>query len=114
MTDCIFCKIANGEAPATIRYEDEELIAFDDINPKAPTHVLIVPRDHIESTLELSPQEDELMGKMIRVAVKIAQKEGVAESGFKLIINTGKDSGQLVDHLHLHLIGGKTFNRLET
>jgi histidine triad (HIT) family protein len=112
MADCVFCKIAKGEAPATIRYQDEEVIAFDDINPKAPVHVLIVPKDHIESSLDLTSEDDELVGKMTRVAVKIARKEGITDSGFKLIINTGQDAGQLVDHLHLHLLGGKTLNRL--
>jgi len=112
MADCIFCKISNGEAPATIRYEDEEIVAFDDINPKAPIHVLIVSREHIESTLELTANEDELVGKMVRVATSIARKEGIDEEGFKLVINTGKNAGQLVDHLHLHLLGGKTLNRL--
>jgi histidine triad (HIT) family protein len=113
MADCIFCKIAKGEAPATIRYEDEEVIAFDDINPKAPIHVLIVPREHIESTLDLTSDHDELTGKMIRVAANLAKKMKIADSGYKIIINTGRDSGQLVDHLHLHLLGGKTLERLE-
>lgn len=112
MADCVFCKIAKGEAPATIRYQDDEIIAFDDINPKAPVHVLIVPKDHIESSLDLTSEDDELVGKMTRVAVKIARKEGLTDSGFKMIINTGQDAGQLVDHLHLHLLGGKTLNRL--
>lgn len=112
MADCIFCKIAGGEAPATIRYEDEEVVAFDDINPKAPVHVLVIPREHIESSLDLTADEDELVGKMVRVATRIASKEGIDEDGFKLVINTGKNAGQLVDHLHLHLLGGKTLNRL--
>jgi len=113
MSKCIFCQIANGEAPANIRYEDEEMVAFDDINPKAPVHVLVVPKDHLDSTLDLSDSDDELVGKMVRVAVDLADKLKIASSGFKIIINTGKDSGQLVDHLHLHLIGGKALERLE-
>lgn len=113
MQGCIFCKIAQGEAPATIRYEDNEIIAFDDINPKAPVHILIVPKEHLESTLDLTDKDDELVGKIIRVAARLAEKMAIANRGYKIIINTGKDAGQLVDHLHCHLLGGKTLERLE-
>ena len=113
MSDCVFCKITKGEAPATIRYEDDDIIAFDDINPKAPVHVLIVPKEHIESTRELTEKYDEMVGKMVRTAPYIAEKLDIIDSGYKLIINTGKEAGQLVDHLHIHLLGGKTLERLE-
>ncbi len=113
MAKCIFCQVANGEAPANIRYEDDLIIAFDDINPKAPVHVLVIPKKHIESSKELTEREDRLIGQMIRVAVRVAEKTEIADSGFKLVVNTGKDSGQLVDHLHLHLLGGKALERLE-
>jgi histidine triad (HIT) family protein len=113
MTKCIFCKVARGEAPANLRYEDDEIVAFDDINPKAPVHVLVIPKKHLQSTRDLSEKEDELVGRMIRVAVRVAEKTNILDSGYKIIINTGRDSGQLVDHLHLHLLGGKTLERLE-
>jgi len=113
MAKCIFCQVANGEAPANLRYEDDQIVAFDDINPKAPVHVLIIPKKHIESSLDLAEEEDELVGRMVRVAVRVAEKMKIADSGFKIVINTGRDSGQLIDHLHLHLLGGKTLERLE-
>jgi len=105
--NCIFCKIANRELPATIVYEDEKVIAFKDINPIAPIHYLIIPKKHIASINQLEPQDRELMGDMLLAAQKIAKKEGIADSGYRLVFNVGRDSGQMVDHLHLHLLGGK-------
>lgn len=103
---CIFCKIANKEIPANIVYEDDKFIAFKDINPKAPIHFLIVPKKHILSVDHLEIQDKELMGKLFLVAQKIARKQGVAKSGYKLVFNVGKGGGQLINHLHLHLLGG--------
>ena len=102
MTDCIFCKIANHKIPSEIVFEDAELIAFRDINPKAKVHILIIPKQHIESVETLTLNDTELMGKMILKARELANKEDL-NSGYRLILNTGKDSGAEVLHLHLHL-----------
>ena len=102
--DCIFCKIANKELPAKIVFADENFVAFDDINPKAPVHILIVPRRHIFSVDHLEREDKELIGEMILTAQKIAKEQHLA--GYKLQINVGRGGGQLVDHLHLHLLSG--------
>jgi histidine triad (HIT) family protein len=96
-----------GEVPSDIVYEDEDLVAFRDIAPQAPTHVLIVPRTHIRSVMELTEGQEELAGRFMVVAKKLAEREGIAESGYRLVINCGPDGGQLVSHLHVHLIGGR-------
>lgn len=106
MTDCIFCKIIAGEIPSSWLYQDEEVTAFRDINPVAPTHILIVPNRHIVSVNDLSASDERLVGRMFTVARQLAEEQGIHESGYRLIINTGKDGGQEVLHLHLHLIGG--------
>lgn len=105
--DCIFCKIVKKEIPSKILYEDERVIAFEDIKPVAPVHVLIIPKTHIPSVDHLEAKNKELVGELILVAQKIARKQGVADSGYRLVFNIGKDAGQTVDHLHLHLIGGE-------
>jgi histidine triad (HIT) family protein len=105
--DCIFCKIAAGEIPSEILYQDEEVIAFRDINPIAPTHLLIVSRKHIPSLVHLTESEIPLIGHMTKVANQLAKEQGVAESGFRLVINCGEQGGQLVPHLHMHLLGGR-------
>lgn len=107
MTDCIFCKIIAGEIPSATVYEDETVTAFRDINPVAPTHILIIPNKHIASVNDLTAQDETLIGHLFTVARQIAAEEGIAESGYRLIINTGDDGGQVVYHLHLHLIGGQ-------
>ncbi len=107
MTDCIFCKIVNKESPAKIVYEDSNFIALKDINPKAPLHLLIIPKEHIISVNHLGGKNKELIGELFLVAQKIAQKQGVAETGYRLIFNVGKNAGQTIDHLHLHLMGGR-------
>jgi len=106
MTDCIFCKIIKGEIPKKFVYKDNDLVAFYDINPKAPVHVLIVPRKHIESLREIKEEDKDLMGKLMLVVKQIAEKLGIAKEGYKVVINNGRVSGQLVFHLHLHLLGG--------
>jgi histidine triad (HIT) family protein len=106
MTECIFCKIRDGSIPAKMLYADEELMAFYDINPSAPIHVLLVPKTHIANTLEINEQDQLLMGHMIVTANKIAKDLGLHD-GYKLQINTGKGGGQEVFHLHLHLLGSK-------
>lgn len=105
--DCLFCKIAAKEIPATLRHESDDLIAFDDIHPKAPTHVLVIPKRHIESVNALTESDTMLMGRLVRIAAAIAKEVGIAERGYKLAVNCGKEGGQVVPHLHLHLLGGK-------
>lgn len=104
--DCLFCKIVAGEIPSEKVFEDERVTAFRDINPVAPTHILIVPNEHIASVNDLSLDDRKLVGHLFTTARDLAQEEGVAESGYRLIINNGPDGGQEVFHLHLHLIGG--------
>ena len=105
--DCVFCKIVAGEIPSDILYQDEEVIAFRDINPIAPTHLLIVSKKHIPSLLHLTDAEVPLIGHMAKVANQLASEHGVADSGYRLVINCGKEGGQLVPHLHMHLLGGR-------
>lgn len=105
--DCIFCKIINGEIPAKILYEDQEIITFPDIHPSAPVHILIVPKKHIETIDHAEEIDQTLLGKMILVAQKLAREEGIANKGYKLIFNVKEDGGQIINHIHLHLIGGK-------
>jgi histidine triad (HIT) family protein len=103
----LFEKIANHEIPAKIVYEDDEIVAFHDINPQAPQHIVIVPRVAIESINDVAPDDAELLGKLIVVAKDLAAKLGIAKSGYRLVFNCGQDGGQTVDHIHLHLIGGR-------
>jgi histidine triad (HIT) family protein len=105
--ECIFCRIAAGEAPANMIYQDEDFLAFRDILPQAPTHVLIIPKTHITSVPELNEEQQEIAGRLIIIAKNLAEKEGIAKKGYRLVINCGTEGGQLVPHLHLHLIGGK-------
>ncbi len=107
MEDCLFCKIAKKEIPSTIVYEDEEIIAFKDINPVAPVHILVIPKKHIESVRNMKKEDELLIGRMFTVINKIAKEQGVSERGYRIITNSGKDSGQEVMHLHFHLIAGK-------
>ena len=107
MEQCIFCKIANKEIPAEIIYEDDKIIAFGDIKPVAPLHFLIIPKKHIATVDHLEFKDKQLIGELFLVAQKIAREQTVAESGYRLIINVGRDAGQTVEHLHLHLLGGK-------
>lgn len=105
--NCIFCKIAAGEIPGEILYQDEEVIAFRDIEPLAPIHLLIIPRRHIPSLTHLSDTDAPLIGHMVIIANQLARDEGIAGSGYRLVINCGEHGGQLVTHLHMHLLGGK-------
>ena len=107
MPDCLFCRVAAGEIPASIVYEDARLIAFKDINPQAPTHILVIPRQHIASLNDLGPEDDALVGEMTRRAAAIAKEEGLAERGYRLLLNCNADAGQTVFHIHLHLVGGR-------
>jgi histidine triad (HIT) family protein len=103
---CIFCSIIAGEVPSDILYHDDEVIAFRDINPRAPVHILIVPKRHIPSLNELTEEDAPLLGHMVAVAKKLAEGEGILERGYHLVINCGREGGQIVPHLHMHLIGG--------
>ena len=105
--ECIFCRIVAGEIPADIAYQDEDFLAFRDIMPKAPTHVLIIPRIHITSVAELTDGQQKLAGRLIVIARNLAKKEGIARKGYRLAINCGPEGGQVVPHLHLHLLGGR-------
>ncbi|MDR1012298.1 MAG: histidine triad nucleotide-binding protein [Coxiellaceae bacterium] len=104
--ECIFCKIVNGVLPANVVYEDEKIIAFDDIYPKAPYHKLIIPREHIPTLNELVPENKDLISEMIFLAKKLAKEYKIDRSGYRILINCNHDSGQVVFHLHLHLLGG--------
>lgn len=105
--DCLFCKIAAGEVPSTEVYSDDEFYAFRDINPGAPTHCLIIPRKHIARITALEAGDDDLIGRMFRRANTIAETEGIAESGFRYVLNCNEDGGQSVFHIHLHILGGR-------
>ena len=105
---CLFCKIINREIPASIVYEDDELLAFNDITPQAPTHVLIVPKQHVATLNDLQGDHDALVGAMVRRAAAIAQERGLDASGFRTVFNTNRDAGQTVFHIHLHLLGGRS------
>ena len=107
MADCLFCKLIAGEIPATIVDQNDHLVAFKDITPQAPTHILIVPRRHIGSLNELSVGDDALVGEMVRAGAAIAKKNGHAERGYRTVFNCNADAGQTVFHLHLHLLGGR-------
>jgi histidine triad (HIT) family protein len=109
--DCVFCKIIAGEIATKILYQDAELVAFPDHRPLAPVHILIVPREHIPSLLELRQDQALLAGKMLLLATRLAREHGVAEKGFRLGLNTGEEGGQVVPHLHLHLWGGKPLKK---
>lgn len=107
--DCLFCRIAAKEIPSRIVHEDADVVAFEDISPQAPVHVLVIPRRHVESLAAAGPGEAELLGKLIGVANRIAATRGVAESGYRVVSNIGRDAQQSVPHLHLHVLGGRPF-----
>jgi histidine triad (HIT) family protein len=108
MTDCLFCKMVSKEIPTEIVYEDNDILAFKDIAPKAPVHILIIPKKHIENVAAATAEDQVVLGKIQLVAQKLAEDFGIAESGYRVLTNSGKDSGQVVFHLHYHLVGGKT------
>jgi histidine triad (HIT) family protein len=108
--ECIFCRIARKEVPTQPIYEDHDLIAFADIHPVAPVHVLIVPKEHMVNLNEAGKNDVPVLGKALRLAAKIADEKGVAESGYRVVVNNGEQGGQVVPHLHLHLIGGRALD----
>ena len=107
--NCLFCKIVVGEIPSAKVYEDEICIAFDDISPQAPTHVLIIPREHFDSLDKAEKSDKEMLGHLLLTAAEIAREKGFAEDGYRTVINTNSDGGQTVFHLHVHLLGGRPF-----
>jgi len=107
MENCLFCKIAKKEIPANIVFEDNDMVAFNDINPVAPIHVLIIPKIHIVNVDELDQSHEKLVGKMIYIAQKIAREKGISEKGNRLVFNVKSHGGQAIDHIHLHLLGGQ-------
>ncbi len=107
--DCIFCKIIKKEIPSKIVYEDENIIGFEDINPQAPIHILIIPKEHIPMINDLRDNHSKLIGDMIIVAKKLAKEKGISGTGYRLVFNNGENAGQEVFHIHLHLLGGRKF-----
>ena len=105
--DCLFCKIVRGEIPASIVHEDDDVVAFNDINPQAPMHVLIVPRKHIATMNDITDDDDTLIGKMQRRAASIARDRGFADRGYRTLFNCHREAGQTVFHIHLHVLGGR-------
>lgn len=105
--ECIFCKIINKTIPAKIIYEDEYALAFEDINPQAPVHTLVIPKKHISTNLDIDKADNSLIGHLYQVANRIARDKGIAERGFRLVMNCNSDSGQTVFHIHLHILGGR-------
>ena len=106
--DCLFCKIIAGEIPSTMVYRDKEVVAFKDINPAAPVHIMVVPVKHIVSLASMKDEDTAIVAKMIAVANRVAGEQGLAERGYRLIINSGPEAGQVIQHLHMHLLGGRT------
>ncbi len=109
MEDCLFCKIIKGEIPSDKIYEDEEILAFRDINPAAPIHILVIPKKHIASLAHMEKEDEIIVGKIYGVINKIAEEQGFKENGYRVIVNCGKDAGQEVMHLHFHLLAGAKF-----
>ena len=110
MDSCLFCRIVEGSIPATRVHEDADTLAFVDIRPQAPTHLIIIPKQHVPRVLDVSDADDRLMGRLIRVANTIARERGCAEEGFRLVVNCGPAGGQTVYHLHVHLLGGRAMH----
>ncbi len=110
--ECIFCRIINGEIATEFVYQDEQVVAFRDIAPKAPVHVLVVPRRHIPSLAHVTAEDEGVLGHMMYVARQVAEQEGVLESGFRTIVNTGPDGGQEIYHIHMHVLGGRPLGRM--
>jgi histidine triad (HIT) family protein len=110
MSGCLFCKIISRDIPAKILYEDDRLLAFEDINPQAPLHALLIPKTHIASLNDLTAEHDAIVGEMTRRAAALAKERGYADRGFRTVFNTNRDAGQTVFHIHLHVLGGRSFH----
>jgi histidine triad (HIT) family protein len=110
MADCLFCKIIARTIPASIVYEDDRVLAFNDINPQAPTHVLVIPKRHIPSLNDVGTEDDQIVGELVRRAAAIAKERGLSDCGFRTVFNTNREAGQTVFHVHLHLLGGRAMH----
>jgi histidine triad (HIT) family protein len=110
MSDCIFCKIGRKEIPSRIAYEDRQVVAFEDVNPQAPTHTLIIPKEHFATLNDISQEEEALLGHLMLVATRLAKEKGLEVEGYRLVANCMEGAGQSVFHIHLHLLGGRKFN----
>ena len=108
MADCLFCKIIDRDIPAAVVYEDDHVLAFNDINPQASTHVLVVPKRHIATLNDLTADDDAMIGELVRRAAALAKERGISAGGFRTVFNTNRDAGQTVFHIHLHLLGGRS------
>ncbi len=109
-SDCLFCRIVEGEVPATVVHEDDLVVAIRDIAPRAPTHILLMPKAHVASALDLTEDDAPMLGRLFAVAADLARSEGIADRGYRLVSNVGRSAGQSVDHLHVHLMGGRAFD----
>jgi histidine triad (HIT) family protein len=105
--DCLFCKIVAGQIPAKLVHQDDDAVAFVDINPQAPTHLLVIPRKHVPTANDLAPADEALVGRLLRLAARLAADHGIAESGWRAVVNTNRAAGQTVFHLHVHVLGGR-------
>jgi histidine triad (HIT) family protein len=112
MSECIFCKIAKGEIPGARVYEDDEIVGFADIQPQAPVHCLFIPKEHIATLNDANPAHQALLGRMMLAAAQVAKEKGVAEKGYRLLMNVNREGGQVVFHLHLHLMGGRQMGKM--
>ena len=110
--DCIFCQIAARKSPATIEFEDQDVVAFRDIHPKTSVHILVIPKIHITSVEDITEENDALIGKIIRVGRDLARKQDLSENGYRLVFNVGRHAGQIVDHVHLHVLGGQPLGNM--
>lgn len=108
--DCIFCRIVEGTLPATVVYQDQAALAFRDANPQAPTHILVIPKEHLDSLDDVGRKDEALLGHLLRVASRVANEQGLSEGGYRTVINTGAGAGQSVLHLHIHVLGGRPFH----
>jgi histidine triad (HIT) family protein len=107
MSDCFFCKIGSGQIPSKVVMQDDEILAFDDVNPQAPVHVLVIPKRHVVALNDVEAGDRALLGRLLDAATLVARKKGIAESGYRVVANTGRNGGQTVFHLHLHVLGGR-------
>ena len=110
MSDCLFCKILDGDIPCDRVYENDQVIAFRDVNPQAPTHILVIPREHISTVNDLTAEDKSIVAEMMLAAQAIAKQEGIEESGYRLVMNCNEGAGQMVFHIHLHILGGRRMN----
>jgi histidine triad (HIT) family protein len=106
--NCLFCAIASGDQSAKILFEDDRCVAYHDVNPQAPKHILVIPREHMDSLNDASRNDEALLGYLLRIGARIANQLGIAEDGFRVVINTGRNAGQTVEHLHIHVLGGRS------